>query len=373
MIQKRVLILIKGLGLGGAETLLTAAAPHLDHQRFCYHVGYFLPWKDALAEPLAAAGLPVCCFGIRWMADLRAVLRVRAYVREQGIELIHAHLPWPSVIARAVARCCNVKVVYTEHGCWERLHPLTRVVNRWTMRWNDMSIAVSQDVAQSMASSGSAPIRTITNGVDCARLQPTDASRVAVKQEFGIPEGHLVIGKIANLTTVKNHLLLIRAFARLLELVPQATLLLVGQLRESTEAIRRLVDRLGIAERVVVAGPRQDVPRLLSAIDVLAISSHTEGLPISLLEGMALGCAVVCTRVGGIPSVVEDGRNGLLVEPGNVVQMTAALQQLAQREGLATRLGQAAARTVRDQFDIARMVRQVESLYGEVLQQQTKK
>ena len=165
------------------------------------------------------------------MADLRAVLRVRAYVREQGIELIHAHLPWPSVIARAVARCCNVKVVYTEHGCWERLHPLTRVVNRWTMRWNDMSIAVSQDVAQSMVGSRSAPIRTITNGVDCARLQPTDAARVAVKQEFGIPEGHLVIGKIANLTVVKNHLLLIRAFACLLEVVPQATLLLVGQLR----------------------------------------------------------------------------------------------------------------------------------------------
>ena len=204
MIQKRVLILIKGLGLGGAETLLTSAAPHLDHQRFRYHVGYFLPWKDALVEPLAAAGLPVCCFGIRWMADLRAVLRVRNYVRAQGIELIHAHLPWPSVIARAVARCCDVKVVYTEHGCWERLHPLTRIVNRLTMGWNDLAIAVSQDVAQSISGIENGRLRTIANGVDCARLQPSDESRVAVKHEFGIPLNHLVVGKVANLTPVKT-------------------------------------------------------------------------------------------------------------------------------------------------------------------------
>ena len=367
MIKKRVLILIKGLGLGGAENLLAAAAPHLDHERFHYHVGYFLPWKDALVGPLRAAGLPVCCFDIRWMADLRAVARVRRFVKTRGIELIHAHLPWPSVIARAVARCCDVKVMYTEHGCWERLNPITRVVNRATFGWNDLAIAVSDDVAQSMAGVRREQLHTITNGVDCERLGTNRDARAEVKSEFGIPPDHHVIGKVANLTPVKNHLLLIRSFARLLETVPKATLLLGGQLRESTESIRRLVRRLGIDQRVILAGSRDDVPRILTAIDVLAFSSHTEGVPVSLLEGMAMGCAVVCTRVGGIPGVIEDGRNGLLVDPGNTVQMARALEQLTQDGALAARLARAACKTVHERFDIAQMVRQVESLYGKVL------
>ena len=368
MTRKRVLILIKGLGLGGAENLLVAAAPHLDHDRFDYHIGYFLPWKNALVEPLTLAGLPVCCFDIRWMADLRAVVRVRKFVKQRGIQLIHAHLPWPSVIARAVARCCNVKLVYTEHGCWERLNPITRVVNRATFGWNDLSIAVSDDVAQSMAGIRRGQLRTITNGVDCERLSTHEDARQEVKAEFGIPHDHRVIGKIANLTRVKNHVLLIRAFASLLKKVPAATLLLVGQLRESTEMIRQLVQRLGIEDRVILAGPRNDVPRILTAVDVLAFSSHTEGVPVALLEGMALGCAVVCTRVGGIPGVIEHGRNGLLVDPGNTLRMTQALEQVAQDDALATRLARAASTTVRERFDIAQMVRQVESSYGEVLQ-----
>lgn len=363
--RTRVLWLIKGLGLGGAERLLVAALPYLDRERFEYQVGYFLPWKDALVPAFQERQIPVTCFGAGWPGGLRSLGRVSRYLRQQRIDVLHAHLPWAGIVGRLAAHRGGVsRVLYTEHGCWNRLNPLTRLVNRLTLRWNDWTIAVSDEVRASIRGVDAAQVRTITNGIDCAGLAATPDERAAVRAELGVPAEDFLVVCVANLTPVKNHELLVRAFARMRPQRPEASLVLVGQLRETTASVRRTVAELQLQERVVLSGPRTDVPRIVRAADAFALASHSEGLPVSLLEAMALGKPVVCTRVGGIPGAVTDGVEGFLVPPGDAGAMAERLGQLAADRDLRARLGRAGQDTVRTRYDIGVMVRAVEALYG---------
>jgi glycosyltransferase involved in cell wall biosynthesis len=366
--RKTVLWLIKGLGLGGAERLLVNALPYLDRTTFEYQVGYFLPWKDALVPTFLQQGIPVTCFGAGRPGGLGALGRVCRYLREQQIDVLHAHLPWASIVGRAAARRCGVPaVLYTEHGCWNRLNPVTRLINRLTLGWNDLNIAVSDEVRESMRGADPARIRTITNGIDCAALTATPDERGAVRAELGIPADHFLVVCVANLIPVKNHELLVRAFAQFLRQRPAATLVLVGQLRETTESVRRTVAELQLQHRVLITGPRTDVPRIVRAADAFAMSSHSEGLPISLLEAMALGKPVVCMRVGGIPGAVTDGVEGFLVPPGDAAAMAERLGQLGADAGLRARMGLAGQDKVRTRYDISVMVREVEGEYRKLL------
>lgn len=363
----QVLWLIKGLGLGGAERLLVNALPYLDRDQFEYQVAYFLPWKDALVTKFERHGIPVTCFGAGRPLGLGALKAVRRFLREQRVSVLHAHLPWASIVGRLAARRCRVPaVLYTEHGCWGRLNPFTRLFNRLTLGWNDLTIAVSDEVRASMRGVNGHNVKTITNGIDCRGLMATPDERDAVYAEFAIPVEDLLIVNVANLTPVKNHELLIRAFATLIRQCPDASLLLVGQLRETTESVRQLVAELGLQGRVVITGPRTDVPRIVKAADVFALSSRSEGLPISLLEAMALGKPVVCTKVGGIPGVVTNGVEGFLVSPNEPGAMAVGLLRLRD-EATRQRMGQAGREKIEAEYDISVMVSKVEGEYRRLL------
>lgn len=147
MSSHRILILIKGLGRGGAEQLLASAVPYYDRDRFDYEVAYRLPWKDALVPQLREARLPVHCLegarGPAWVA------RLRRLIDERGIDLIHSHSPTVAVAARAVAPA-RVRRVYTEHNLWQRYHRLTYWANALTFPRDDHVFAVSDHVRDSI-------------------------------------------------------------------------------------------------------------------------------------------------------------------------------------------------------------------------------
>jgi len=363
----RVLWLIKGLGRGGAEMLLPAALPWLDRTGFEYHAGFFLPWKDALVPELETGGVPVTCFRVSRHGDPRAVKRLATHIRRQGIDLVHAHLPYTGVAARLAGKLTGVPVVYTEHNLWPRLDPAMRLLNRWTFGWNDFAIAVSQDVAASMRGVDPARLAVIDNGVDCARLAATPDETVAVREELGLEATDFVIGKVANLGPKKNHENLLHAFARFRRDCPRARLVLVGQPCGREAALAQLAADLGVRERVVFAGARADVPRLVRAWDAFVISSNFEGLPVALLEAMALRRPVVATAVGGIPGLIRDGVEGLLVPPRDPERLAAALGRLYADAALRRRLGEAAWERVRSNYGIERMVARVEAIYRRVL------
>ncbi len=364
----RVLWLIKGLGLGGAERMLASAVPYLDHDRFEYRAAYFLPWKDALVGELEAGGVPVTCLGAGWAWDLRAAWRTVRLLREWPCELVHAHLPWAGLVGRVAARISRIPaVVYTEHGSWKRLHPLMRWAMRCTLWMNDLTIAVSPEAAASTNGHAGDRLRMIPNAVDCRSLEQIPNERSQVRRELAIPPEAFVVGVVANLTPVKRHEVLIEAFAQFAARHPEAWLVAVGQLCGREAHLRRWAERLGVSGRVLFTGPRHDVPRILRAFDVFALASKTEGLPVSLLEAMACRLPVVCTRVGGIPMAVEDGQEGFLVEAESPVDLADRLSRLAADSHLRRRMGEAARSRVRRDFDIAAIVERTERLYLELV------
>jgi glycosyltransferase involved in cell wall biosynthesis len=368
--MRNVLILIKGLGRGGAELLLLSAAPYLDTERFGYRFAYLLPWKDALVPDLASAGFPVDCLdgakGAGWVG------RLGSLVRRERIDLVHVHSPVAAAGAR-VATGRRARVVYTEHNVWGRYHRATYAANLATFPRNDHVFAVSDEVRASIRYPGPMrllpmpPLETLHHGLDPAALagSPAAAPEDGVRAELGIPAGAPLVGNIANFKAAKDHANLLRAAVAVRAAVPDVRFLLIGQGPLEPET-RRLAAELGLDGTVIFAGFRSDAQRLAATVDVFTLSSTYEGLPIALIEAMALGRPCVATSVGGIPEVIGDGAQGVLVPPRDPDALAGGLVRLLADPGLRATMGAAARERALD-FDIRKAVRRMEQVYSGLL------
>lgn len=369
--RKKVMWLIKGLGVGGAERLLEIALPYVDNSRYDYEVAYLLPWKNALVPAFEEAGLPIFCLNHRKAYDARVILRLAQLLKERQVDLLHVHLPYSGILGRVASRLAPVKgVVYSEHNLWERYHWLTSAANRLTFGYNDAVIAVSSEVEQSIRCRYKPHSRqrlcTILNGVDIDQLVTNSQGSHGVKPEFGIPDNHSLIVHVANFTAKKRHQDLIQAARMVIDQNPQTTFLLVGQGPLEPDVMAQ-AKALKLENNVVFAGFRTDAPRLIAAADVFVLPSLYEGLPIAMLEAMALGRPVVASRVGGVPEAITDGVDGLLVDTLAPSQLAERVLTLLHSAELRQRLSENAVQKVRDHFSVQRMVKSTEALYSSVL------
>ena len=360
----RVLHLIKGLGLGGAEQLLATTVAGMDRARYEPRVVYMLPWKEALAGRLReASGAPVSCLGEAGRWDLRGVRNLVRLLRELRPDVVHAHLPVPGVLARLMKPLFGYRLVYTEHNLWQRLGRASYWLNRLTYPLNDVTLYVSQEVADSAGRPGS----VLANCVDVHAIAGAVAAEPGLREQHGIPPAAVVVVNVANATPKKNQANLLQAFERLRRRRDGVHLVLIGQAAECWGELQHQAGQLGIGDRVHFHGPSDHVPGLLKACDVFCLSSDYEGLPISLLEAMAAGLAPVCTAVGGIPSVIQDGEDGLLVPRRDPGTLADALERVCADAELRRRLGEAARVTVHERYDVPRMIAQLEQAYEAAL------
>jgi glycosyltransferase involved in cell wall biosynthesis len=366
----RVLWLIKGLGPGGAERLLVSAAGHIDRDRFDVEAAYLLPWKDHLVPELEAAGVRTTCLPAVRSWDPRWVGGLRRLLRDGRFDVVHAHLPYAAIGARAAVRWVRPPrpaVVYTEHNTWDRYHPATRRANAATFGWNDAAIAVSEGVASSMdrPRRGWPSVQVIPNGVDVDTLRREALDRDTARKELGIPPDNPVVGTVGGLMPKKGHRVLVRAARELTDRHPDALFVIVG-LPVDPEPIRREIAGAGLDDRVILAGYVPRAASLMPAFDVFCLPSLFEGMPVSLLEAMSLGIASVATSVGGVPEVVADGRDALVVQAGDPSALASALDRLLADPVLRDRLGAGASITA-SRFGMAGMVRRVEEVYEEAV------
>jgi glycosyltransferase involved in cell wall biosynthesis len=207
-------------------------------------------------------------------------------------------------------------------------------------------------------------VETLYHGVDPAavhRWQSFDG----VRAELGIPEGVPLVGTVANFRPSKGHQVLVNAAARVRQVIPDVRFVLVG-LGPLEFEIRRQVNDFGLEGTVIFAGPRDDAPRVAGACDVFALPSIHEGLAIALIEAMAMGKPAVVTRAGGLTEVIENGKQGLVVPPGDPEALANAIVTLLQDENLRRTLGEAGRLRASD-FDIRKAVRRHEEIYMELL------
>ena len=360
----RVLWVAKGLGPGGAEVLLAASAEHLDREQFHVDCAYVLPWKDHLSGRLEAAGVTTYCLSER-RRDLRWPLRLVALVRGGGYDVLHVHSPLPGSVARVAARTMGrraPRVIATEHNAWGTFRPATRWANRLTGRWNHTTFAVSDEVQRSVRGGAARTVRTLVHGIDVERTREQLRHRDAVRAELGIGARELVIGTVANFRPQKDHPNLLAAARRALDGGLDVRWVTVGQGPLEGE-MRRRAEELGLGDRVVFTGFRDDATRVMAAFDVFTLASSWEGLPVALMEALALGLPVVATAVGGVAETLTDGVDGVLVPPSDAVALSDGWTRVCTDGALHARLASAASARA-GEFDIGRAQSEIELVYG---------
>ena len=369
MSGSRVFHLIKSLGRGGAEVLLAEGLAVADRERFAYGYGYFLPWKDTVVPALDAQEADVVCFGAKDNARiLLTARRVAKHLRTWGADVVHAHLPIAGVVARLAGRLAGVPVVYTEHNLMERYHPLTRRLNLATWGMQAQAIAVSGDVEDSIKRTAGerVPVRTVLNGVNIRSYDPAQHDGTDVRAQWGIPADAPLVGTVAVFRAQKQLLQWLDVASRILDAVPEAHFLIVGDgpLRDEVEAGIR---ERGLDEGVHLAGLQEETRPYFAAFDAYLMTSQFEGLPIALLEAMAMAVPPVVTAVGGIPELVTHEANGYARPYGAFDELAADVTHLLRDEAHRRVLGSAARQTVVDGFSMERMQGELEAIYEQVI------
>lgn len=367
-----VLFIMMQMEMGGSERLVYNLVRSVDRARFNPSIAWF--HGSRILPEFRDLQVPLFHIPKRKRADFSAMRALSAIIRENNIDIVNAHHFMPFVYSVYGSKIGNrAKLVYTEHSEWEieQLPWKWRAAGGWLLRRGDGAVGVSRAVAERIRKTFKTDPRktaAILNGVR-QEARPDDGKRESLRKELGIVSHDPVIGIVANLKKVKNHLFLLQAFRELVQDRKNAMLLLVGGSFENdpdnTEPeIRRFIAVSGLANRVILAGYRPDVPDLLGLMDVFCLTSLQEGLPISLIEAMAAGIPVVGTDSDGIREVISHGKNGFLVKTGDVQGFKKILTTLLGDASLRRRLGAESKRLAQESYSLARCVRQYEDLYA---------
>jgi len=358
-----VLVAVKGLGIGGAEMLIVESAKVWDRDRYDYHVAYALPWKDQLVGPLTNLGIPVECIGGSRGMTPPSWMRLRRHAKAIGASLLHVHLPAMGAVARAVS---PAPVIYTEHNVASSYRLPVRIVNRITYGRNAAVTAVSQAVADSIAGYPGPEAKVVSNGVSC---EVPESTARAAREELGIDPGTPLVVHVGNIRPHKGHANLVEAVRRLVDLVPEVRVVSIGGEKNDGDLarVRGLAEEAGIAASLAFLGRRPDALSFVAACDVFANPSDFEGLPVAVLEAMALERPVVATAVGGVPAIVQDDVTGLLVPPKDPERLATSIAALLHDRERATALAAAGRKIVERDYSLESMVRTIESMYAQVL------
>ncbi len=333
MKQLSILHLINNFGDASITRIVRDLIQHLGQQDFTWHVGGLSGAGDMQGE-FKRLGATVVDFAGADATRAKIRHRIRDYVEENRIQIVHTHTPRCVLMLRmALGRRHQQLHVATKHILnapgdrrWGMLYSL---IDRLLLYSPDHLVAVSDKVYRGiMACPGldRTGVSMIRNAVDSEPYHVPD-QRNPCRAEFGLTPDQLLIGTSGRLEKVKRYDLLLLGFSMTLTKFPQSRLMIVGDgtLRHELE---KLAETLGIGDAVIWTGFRKDIPRLLAAMDIYCMPSANEGLSLSILEAMAAGKPVIITDVGGARELVEDGKTGLLIPPGSAEAIAESLMDL---------------------------------------------
>jgi len=358
----------------GAEVHLVALLTHLVRlEEFDCSVILFN--EGRLVEELRRLSLSVIVISEKRHSPIAVAYRLAKIFRTVRPDIVHTHKYKDSILATMAARCVGVPhVIRVVHGMPEPFKGLSNVnmslytlVDRFVLDWLvDKLIAVSSDIQRALVKIyGADRVVRVHNGIDLEAVQ-AKTSRSDKRKEWNISDSVTLVGTVGRLVPVKGHMVLLEALQILHQSHCMVTLLIVGDgpLRGDLEAEVR---RLGLEEFVRFAGHQVEPYDFINMMDVFVLPSLHEGIPMVLLEALALRRPVVATRVGGIPEVIEHGRTGLLAEPSDAASLAGFIQRMVQDLPMAASIGKAGRARVEDEFTANTMAGKTAELYGQVL------
>jgi glycosyltransferase involved in cell wall biosynthesis len=359
----RVLHVIKGLGPGGAERLLVSLAGARPDGDGSVDVAYLLPWKRHLVRELEEMGVATHLIGGRaGMADPRWPVRLRRLVRTLHADVVHLHSPAVAAVARPTLRAMRHRpiIVSTEHNVWPSHRAATRWSNAATLFLEDATFAVSDEVVRSAGRLGG-HMETVVHGVPLASLALRGSGRAAARQALGVVDSDVLAVTVANLRHHKDYPSLFAAATIATAAEPRLRFVTIGQGPLEAQ-LRTELARTTLGNRFRMLGFHPDPAAVVAGADIFVLASTHEGLPIALLEAMALGVPPVATDVGGVPEVVIDGRDGVLVPASRPDLLAAAIVDLVADSERRTALAQGAAERA-GAFDIAKTAAHLQERY----------
>lgn len=363
----RVLFLLDHLvRFGGAERLVFDIARLLDPRRFRASVCATRSCDPVVRKELEATGVSVVELNRSRRFRLDQWWPLIHWIRQEQIDVVHAHKFGSNAWAAAIRRFVDIPVVVAHEHVWSfEGQPVRRFVDRKLIQTAvDATLTVSEHTRRAMIEvEGLSPekVRVFVHGVDVPPPRHT-----VNRDEFGLPEHAFVAASVAVLRPQKalEHLVHAAALAR--REVANLTVLIVGEGPERRK-LESLVVEQSLEDCVRFLGHRDDVQDILQVVDVCVSSSIFEGSPLAVMEYMAAGRATVATAVGGVPEIIDHGRTGLLVEPASPTALAAAIVDLARDPQLRTTIGETARAVQRAKYDLRRNVRDLEEVYGALL------
>lgn len=364
----RVLETIRQGTIGGGETHVMDLTQALNKDLYEPIVLSFTP--GPMVDRLREMGITTHVIETEKPFNIFRWQQVKQLLKDEKIDVVHAHGTRAGSNTFWAARQLGLPILYTVHG-WSfhvdqkpLLLKSRQLGEKLLLSQADVTICVSNsNYRDGLAFSPMKRAVVVNYGVNLQKYNP-EGSFKDIRAELGIDKDTVLVGCIARVTVQKDPFTYLRAIAAVPASLP-IKFLLVGN-GDLKPAALQLAEELKIGSRLVFLEARQDVPDLLRALDIYCLPSLWEGLPIGLLEAMAMAKAVVVTGVDGTKEAVQDGVNGVLIPPQSPPQLAEALMRLAADAPLRQTLGNAARQTVLREFNVETMTRHVEQLYDQV-------
>jgi L-malate glycosyltransferase len=367
--RKRIFYIVDSFQVGGTESQATAVAIRMHGRGYEVTVGA-LSMKGPLLEKLYQAGVPVMSLSSKGrllsLSGLAHAVRLALFLRSHHFDLVHAHDLWSNLLAVPSARAAGIPVIVSRRNLGD---------GRWFSTWRGRVLRFLQkratlvitnagavrDLLISRERLSPAKVQVVHNGVEWERFANVNARRTDLLPGA---ENKRIVVVVANMySAMKGHGYLIDAAPRILRAVPEACFVLVGDGSLRAQLERQARDR-GVSEAFLFLGCRSDVAELLACSEIALLPSLAEGLPNSVLEYMSAGLPIIATHLGGIPELIANDHNGILVPPADSEALATAVIRLLRDPESRRRMGHAAQERARHEFTFERLTRRLERLYS---------
>lgn len=366
----KILHIITTINRGGAENHLASL---IDGQvkRGCKITVVFLKGDGYWCQFLEALGVQVIGLGLRHYGDIKPVLKLRSIINSLNPDIIHAHLAPAELYTRIALlgiSSCPIPLVISKHNDEEFYQGLgQRLIGRWVAKRASKMIAISDVVKTNHCINylgfSSEKVTTVYYGIDPTPYQKVSDQEIKkIRSLWAVTDETYLIGTVARLVPQKALHILLEGFSLYLKTATKPTkLVIVGVGTLESDLKNRAMD-LGIQKEVIWAGFREDIPVVMNALDVFALTSEYEGLGLVLLEAMSASKPVVASNISAIPEVVSDGITGILFTPKNSVALAEGFKFLEDKE-VRLRFGIAGKEKVKTHFTLDKMIDQTLIVY----------
>ncbi len=361
----RILHLRKSEGFYGAEKIIISLSEG-SRDSYVAVVGCLYDLRHPVLDLIVEAqqkGIVTETIICKSRFDLKALVRIISLIRKRKINIIHSHGFKADIYGWLAARWTRTPIIATKHG-WTSANSLVRLwegLDMLFLKFFDQIVAVSEDVKHKLIKRvPEQRVKVIPNGVDVKSSKSQKI--ISLRTELGLEKTNQVVGIVGRLSVEKGHKFFLEAAKQIVEEIPSVQFLIVGEgpLRSKLEEYTRL---LNLNKNVFFTGYREDIEKIYHLMDVLVSSSLREGLPLTLLEAMAIGRPVVATSVGEVSNLIQHKRNGFLVFPENPDSIARYVIELLKNRELRIKIGKEARKTIQEKYSSKKMVEAYTTLY----------